>query len=430
MWSYRAIVTDISGTTRELLHEHITIAGKPTVLIDSPWLEDINKEMQFIEQIIEESDVLLFVVDAKDEITEQEYRIRDLILKHQKKEQTILIGNKLDSKVYGPEAELLIADLYILWISRVVPMSAEQYEGLDLLTDELHDLAKDQHIPRNKGPKVKHTWTPIAIIGRPNVGKSTLLNKLVGEELSRVEDKPGTTLDYITATFTREGKEFQLFDTAGIRKKSKIVWLEKIAYAKTVDMLYYTKPVVAMIIDIQEWMTHRDKSLLGEIIRMWLPIVIGLNKIDLVEPEEADYMIKKIRTQAWFDRIPIIKISGQAWISLPKLLKKIYDVYARANDHVKTAELNKTLQKAWLTSPPRFPKNKICKWKYISQVDQYPPIFSLSVNNKEYANFAFKRRVEKVIRKSYGFEGVPIKLSFINKVDKNPYLTDNSNSRL
>jgi len=392
------------------------------VLIDSPWLEDIDKEMVYIEQIIQESDILLFVVDAKEELTEQEYRVRDLVLKHQKKDQTILIANKLDSKVYGPEAELLIADLYILWFDKVVPMSAEQYEGLDLLTDELHDVAKQQHIPWNKGPKVKHTWTPIAIIWRPNVGKSTLLNKLVGEELSKVEDKPGTTLDYITATFTREGKEFQLFDTAWIRKKSKIVGLEKIAYAKTVDMLYYTRPVVAMVIDIQEWLTHRDKSLLGEIIRMGLCVVIALNKIDLVEPEEADYMIKKIRTQAWFDRIPVIKISGQEWIALPKLLQTISSVYQRANDHIKTADLNKTLQKARLTSPPRFPKNKICKRKYVSQVDQYPPVFSLSVNNKEYANFSFRRWVEKVIRKSYGFEGVPIKLSFINKVDKNPYL--------
>ncbi len=422
LWSFRAIVTDISGTTRELLQEDVVLWGKLATIVDSPWLENVKDEMKFIEQIVHESDMLLFVVDGKQELTEQEYLIRDLILENNKKDKTILIVNKLDSKVYWPDIDMLLADFYILGFPNLVPMSADQYEWLDLLDNEIHGLAKELDLVREKKKKVKHDGIPLAILWRPNVGKSTLLNKLVGEELSHVADKPWTTLDYITATFTREWKKIQLFDTAWIRKKKKIVWLERIAYSKTIDMLYYTKPVVVILVDVIEGMTHRDKTILGELIRMWLPIIIALNKIDLLEPHEADYVVDKIRTQAGFEWIPLVKISWKDWIALPKLLQAVSTVYREARQHVQTADINKVLQRAWLTSPPRFPKNKICKWKYITQVDDYPPVFNLSVNNKEYANFSFRRWVEKIIRKSYWFKGVPIKLSFTNKVETNPYL--------
>jgi len=426
VWSFRAIVTDISGTTRELLQEEISLGGKPVSLVDSPGLENVDQEMEFIEQIIQESDMLLFVIDGKADLGEQEYRIRDLILENQMKDRTILVINKLDAKVYTPEVDMLIADFYALWFWSLVPMSAEQYEWIDILNDEIHALAKEQELVRASWPKVKHTWVPLAILWRPNVGKSTLLNKLVGEELSHVQDVPGTTLDYISATFTREGTDIHVVDTAGIRKKSKIVWLEKIAYSKTMHMLSYTRPVVVMVLDSSEGMTHRDKTLLWEITWMWLPLIIALNKIDLMEPQDADYMVKQIRTQTWFAWIPLVKISWAEWIALPKLISTVKQVYEEASQHIKTSDLNKVLQKARLTSPPRFPKNKVCKWKYISQVEEYPPVFSLSVNNKEYANFAFKRRVEKNIRKVFGFQWVPIRLRFINKVDVNPYLEKNN----
>ncbi len=423
LWSYRAIVTDVSGTTRELLEEKSIIHGKPVTLIDSPWMENVDEEMQFINLIIKESDILLFVVDGKAELSEQEYRIKDMILAAQKKKSTILVVNKLDAKVYSAEIDMLIADMYSLWFSEVVPISAEQYEGLENLWSSIEDIVKENNFVREK--KVDTDWDgtiPLAIIWRPNVGKSTLLNKLVGEKLAHVQDKPWTTLDYITADFSREWKTFKLYDTAGIRKKSKIVWLERIAYSKTTHMLWYVRPIVVIVIDIQEWLTHRDMTLIGEIIQKWLPLILALNKIDLVDPKDADFMVDRIRTQTWFNRIPLVKISWKEGIALPKLLAQISKIYTISTNHISTSKLNKALQTARLTSPPRFPKNKICKWKYISQVDTYPPVFSLSVNNKEYANFSFKRWVEKSLRAAFGFSWVPIKLQFISKAENNPYI--------
>ncbi len=419
-WSYRAIVTDISGTTRELLREETVLWHKDVLLMDSPGLENTEEEMQFIQEIIQECDILLFVVDGKEELWEQEYHIREMILDAEKKDQTILVANKLDDKVYYGKADIFLSDFYSLWFGHIAPISAQQQQGLEEL---LHTITAMPWWKWSDGYTSQHSVdVPLAILWRPNVGKSTLLNRLMWEELAYVQDEPGTTLDYITAHLQRDGHKIDLYDTAGIRKKKKIVWLEKIAYAKTLSMLDHIRPVVVFVVDVVEWLTHRDKSILGEIIKMWLPLIIAINKIDAMEPKDVDHAIDAMRLSMWFDWIPYVRISGSEGIGLPKLLQKVVEVYQASTQRVSTSGLNKILYQARVTTPPRFPKNKICKRKYITQVEESPPTFNLSVNNKQYANFSFQKWMENIIRKEYGFRWVPIKFTFSNKVDSNPYL--------
>lgn len=431
--TYRAIVTDIAGTTRELLREEVDFARKHATFVDSPGLEDFALEQKFIQEIIDEADLLLFVVDGKGEIGEQDYLIRDMIIAAGKIKKTLLIVNKLDGQVYGKKATLLLADRYALWFEHILPTSAKQEEGMVDVFEWLVSLASRVGIEQ-KREKTTSDIDPndvkLALVGRPNVGKSTLLNTLTGEELARVQDTPGTTLDYIKAEFTYKNMPIHLYDTAGIRKKGKIVWLERIAYAKTLKMISWVKPLVVVIVDIEEGLTHRDKSLLGELITQGVPLVVAVNKIDLYEPDIADRKLAQIKHHmVGGDWIPVVKISGKDGLGLPQLLDTVIKVHKQYHTRVSTWWLNDALSKAWMTSPPRFPKNKICKRKYISQVETSPPVFFLSVNNKEYVNFSFKKWVENVIRKHYTFTWTPIRLTFGSKAQENPYVTDHKDRK-
>lgn len=189
--TYRAIVTDIAGTTRELLRESTAFEGRSVEVVDSPGLADFEDELQFIQQIINESDVLLFVVDGKGSVTQQDERIKELIVQAGKKPQTILVVNKLDKKVYRDDIAVFLADRYQLGFETVLPLSAQQHEGLEELSETLHELVRAADVEETQEPgEDESPVVPLAIVGRPNVGKSTLLNTLSGEYLAHVQDTP------------------------------------------------------------------------------------------------------------------------------------------------------------------------------------------------------------------------------------------------
>lgn len=425
LWTYRAIVTDIAGTTRELLRDIVDLDGRRLEIVDSPWLADFEEELQFISQIINESDIVLFVVDGKGGVTQQDERIKELIVQAWKKHATMLVVNKLDKKVYRDDIAVFLADRYQLGFEVVIPLSAQQHEWFEDFYETLRErIGAETMTDDEKTSEEKEATIPLAIIGRPNAGKSTLLNTLSGEYVAHVQDLPWTTLDYITSEITRKGERFMLYDTAGIRKKGRIEWLERIAYEKTLSMLKYIKPIVILLMDINEGMTQRDKTLFDEIVELWLPTILVVNKIDSLSIKDGDQILRELKKRNVFlQRVPIVKISGKEAIGLPLLLSKVKGVREQRHRRISTSELNRVLTKARVTNPPRFPKNKICKRKYITQVEAAPPTFMMSVNNEEYANFSFKRRCENVLRTAFNFGGVPIQLKFSSKVKENPYLT-------
>lgn len=463
--TFRAIVTDIAGTTRELLHEEGSVKDIPVTFVDSPGLASFEEEIKFLQQIIVEADLILFVWDGKAGVTAQEQKIADLIFSAGKKDKTFLVVNKLDQKVNSDAGNMLLADRYQLWLSEVYAVSAKQYEGVEELRDRLYDridalytgikttgqvetmgkkskklLAEDfwkfesrrhdedeENESKTGSAKTDEnpfaTQLPLVIVGRPNVGKSTLLNTLVGDEIAQVSSIAGTTLDYIKAPIEFRGRTIMPYDTAGIRKKWKIHSLEKVAYEKTQSLLSFIKPIVVMVIDAIEGVTQRDKSLLGELLEAGMPIIIAANKIDTFPREKQDTIIKRLKANIPVVWVPFVGISAEKWFAVPQLLEQVTKVADLAHKRISTAKLNKFLQDAWLLSPPRFPKNKTCKRKYITQVDVMPPTFVLSVNNEEYANFAFRNRCENVIRKHFSFQGVPIRLLFRWKSAQNPFST-------
>ena len=422
--TWRAIVTDVEWTTRELLVEDMHIWPYYATLTDSPWLEDFDEEMQFIDQIIRTSDLLVFVVDTRREISVQDQEIQQRIIKAGKMNRTVLAVNKCDGQYAIKTQDEMIGNWFSLWFERNVWISAQHDEWFFEMQQELLELATTHNLDRQEETP-EDTSIPIAIIWRPNSGKSTLINTLVWEEIAHVQDKAWTTLDYISGTFKMAWQEYTVYDTAGIRKKWKILWLEKIAHSKTMTLLDHTRPIVIYILDIAEWLTHRDLTLLWEITEKWLPLIVLVNKIDKFTPEEMDLKIKHLGISKLFPRVIIKKISALEWIGIPQAVKSVNKVRNTIQERIPTNDLNKVLQKEWLTRPPRFPKNNICKRKYITQVETFPPTFSLSVNNKDYANFAFQRWIEKVLRREYWFESLPIKLRFTSKVEKNPYLQVN-----
>ncbi len=423
--TFRAIVTDIAGTTRELLHEEGHIKHIPVTFVDSPGLADFEQEVVFLKEIIATSDIILFVVDGKQWVTSQEEKIAQMIFGAGKKDKTMVVVNKMDQKVYSSAGGMILADWYGMWFSDVYAASAQQYEGVEELRDAIYDrlTALDADAGIAVAEDTENKPLPLVIVGRPNVWKSTLLNTLLGDVIAQVSPEAWTTLDYIKAPLVFRGRTLMLYDTAGIRKKWKIHALEKVAYEKTQALLSFIKPIVIMVIDAVEGVTQRDKSLLGELIEMGTPIVIAANKIDTFPREEQEVMLKRLQRFMPCPWVPFVGISAEKWFGVPQLLQQVLKVAETSTRRVSTPALNKVLQDAWLQSPPRFPKNKTCKRKYVTQVETSPPTFVLSVNNEEYANFAFQNRCENIIRKHFWFSGVPIRLVFRGKSAQNPFST-------
>lgn len=413
--NYRAIVTDIAWTTREIISEEMYIDDKKyAVLMDSPWLEDFSQEIKFIEKIIIDSDILVFVVDWKAWLTVLDQDIQKLILKHGKKDMTILAINKLDGKA-DERWSIQMADFYQLWFDHILPVSAKLWEWINEIQKKFENMSKKKKIPFEIKAK-EEAWIKIAIVWRPNVGKSTLINKFFWDEISFVSDQAWTTLDYMTCEINYKNKKYKFYDTAWIRKKWKIHWLEKIALDKTLKMIDFVKPVVVLLIDVVEGVTHRDLSLLGDLIQLNVPIVVALNKIDEIWKDVYERVFKQCVVQFDFAKwIPIIPISAQKWTGLPKLLDFVTDIHSHLNKRIPTPQLNKAMSEAWIKNPPKFPKNKVCKFHYASQVEQLPPKFLFFINKEDNLNFAFKKWIENVIRNNFWFIWIPLVFEFREK---------------
>lgn len=424
---FRAIVTDIPGTTRDIIqHEtHIDDIGRVT-FFDSPGLHDFTEEEPLIQNIIDKSDILLFVIDDSVGITAKEQQIFSYITKKNKKRDTILIVNKIDLKHKEKDYDVAINEYYDLWFEYMVGVSAKKGKNLEDIKNIIIKKVFTSGMIREGEQELKGEWVDtkkepgihIAIIGKPNAGKSTLLNTLMKKNIAKVENKPGTTRDYIAGRFTFQKKKYIVYDTAGIRKKWSVHGIEKIANEKTMEMLKYVRPIVLFIIDATEGISHRDMTLIQEINNLALPMIVCLNKIDLLDQKQLKLLWPK--TQAILDfakYMPIFPISAktQKWVS--DIFSITSKIKKEAEKRIDTSQLNDCIGKERITRPPRFPKNKACKILYITQIDINAPTFLAFVNHKERANFAFKRRLENSIRKHFDFLGTPIVIRFKERQD-------------
>lgn len=416
--TYRAIVTNIAGTTRELLRDYSQWEEmKGVEIIDSPGLIDFHEELEFVQQIIQDSDMLFFVIDAKVGIGAKEEQIAGMIMAAGKKHKTVLVVNKLEGHLWERKYVMALADFYVLWFEHVIGVSAKEWENIDMLLDITKEYMStnkvDKHIK-------KDDVVDIAIVGKPNSGKSTLMNHLAKHTVSHVSEKPGTTLDYLMTDIKLGKHTFRLYDTAGIRKASRASELEKIAWDKTYKMIDFIKPIVIMMIDMSETISHMDLKIIGEMIEHNVPIVVALSKTDLVinqkeRKQKMDMVIAFMTMAKW---IPIVTLSGKTGEWMQQLFGVIKKIHEQQYRRISTAEINKAISTAMIKAPPRFPKNKICKLYYMTQVDVNPPTFACFINKLERQNFAFAKWIDNVLRRNFGFIWVPLSFTFKEKIDR------------
>ena len=414
---FRAIVTDIPGTTTDIIQHKVQTDSNSFTFFDSPGLLDFTEELEYIKQIIKESDLLLFLIDDSVWITAKEHHILELIRKEKKQDSTILIINKLDIKRKESETEMAISDYYTLWLSSVIWVSAKKERNLSTIENQINSFynkRKKTHKDEEETVEPFRIW--LAILWKPNAWKSTLLNTLVWKPLAKVADVAWTTRDYVAWNFSRKGRDYIAYDTAWIKRRWKIHWIEKIAYDKTKAMLEFVRPVVIFMVDCTQWITHRDMTLLQEVHQLALPMIFVLNKVDQVNPKAIDTMIKNTQTYLNFAKyLPIVPMIAIKWEWIDDVMKFVSILQKENTKRIATRDLNEALQHEMIQRPPRFPKNKICKILYATQIAVDAPTFIVFVNHKARANFAFKKWVENSIRKNFWFIGVPIVIKYRNR---------------
>lgn len=422
---YRAIVTNIAGTTTDIVRQTTEIKwlGKVSI-VDSPGLLNFTDERAFIQQIIDEEDLLLFVIDDSVGITAKEQHIFSYIMENNKKKNTLLIVNKLDVNHKEKEYDLALWEYYSLGFEHIIGISAKKEKNIEEVVEKIHKIVeiwavntKILESNNEEDHSIDKNSLKLAIVGKPNAGKSTLINTITNQYLAKVEDKAGTTRDYIVGEFERKGQHFIIYDTAGIKKKGKTHGIERIAYEKIKKMLNFVRPIVVFMIDISIGISHRDLTLLSEIEHMGLPLIIGLNKIDLLEEKQKN-ILQSIKTHLKIAKyIPVVPLSALQWDGKERLLNMVSTVHTENIKRIDTNELNSMISHEWLQRPPRFAKNKVCKILYITQIDIDAPTFMIFVNHSKRINFALKRWIENSIRKYYHFKGVPLILKFKDRGD-------------
>lgn len=455
--TYRAIITDIAGTTRDIIRHETTLDGIGSVeIMDSPGLDIDENELPYIERIISESDSIIMMIDSRVGLNSKDEEMISLVRRAGKISQLILFLNKIDNNISEDKLALILSEYAHLGIDHIISGSAHHGKLGDLLRilyqqlrdtsqDELEQIDDDFEVieedikedyndednesfegeiteeeslllDREENHYVQAGKIPIAIIGRPNVGKSTLLNTITQTELSKVSDIPGTTLDYISSELTIKDQDYVLYDTAGIRRKGSIHGLEKIAYDKTYGMLKYYQPIVLFLIDGDEGVTKTDRALMTHILDLHLPTLVVINKIDLLNNLQKEKLLTAVTEHFGHkDRLFTVGISAKTNLHIDKIWPIVNDLRARSHVALTTGQLNKIISRAFLEKPPTFPHNKAVKVYYTTQVKTYPPIFMSFINKKTHVTQAFLNRLEWVVRKWGNRQGIPLHFLFKDK---------------
>lgn len=411
--SRKAIVDDQYGVTRDRHYGESVWNGRRFNVIDTGgYLPDETDVMiagvrEQVHIAIEESDVILFVVDTKGGITSLDQAVAQLLRKQEK--PVLLVPNKADND----ERVLNATEFYSLGFEELYPISAINGRGTgDLLDEVVARLPEEQ-------PEQESTTPKLAVVGRPNVGKSSFVNALLNHERCLVTDIPGTTRDAINSKLTFEGKEYILIDTAGLRKKRKVK--ENVEFYSTVrtDRAIKECDVAILMLDAMRGFEAQDKHILREAEKYNKGIVIVLNKWDLVPDKETnlhkefeEYVYSRIPTMKY---VPIVSSSALTGQRVHKVIAMADRVLEERKKKISTPDLNDFISQILKEKPLPIRRRVPLKIKYATQVKANPPVFKFFMNIPEELPANYRRYIENKIREQYGFKGVPITLTFKQK---------------
>ncbi|MFI3230978.1 MAG: ribosome biogenesis GTPase Der [bacterium] len=409
-----SIVEDTPGVTRDRIYAEAEWIGKNFTLIDTGGLEPdsediILKQMYAQAEIaIETADVILFVVDVKSGVTDTDMQVANILRKSKK--PILLVVNKVDDlRKYGMD----IYEFYQLGVGDPFAVSAGQVTGLGDLLDEV--IA---NFPQDADFSEEEDVIKIAIIGKPNVGKSSLINKILGENRVIVSDIAGTTRDAIDTPYEKDGQKYVLIDTAGMRKKSKIKEnIEKYSIIRAVSAVERADVCVLMI-DATEGITDQDTKVAGIAHEAGKPTIIVVNKWDLIEKDNKtmNNFTKEIEQEfKYMSYAPKMFISAQTGQRVHKLFEMINFCSQNSTRRISTGMLNDVLIEAMALNQPPTDKGRALKIYYMTQVSVKPPTFILFVNDTHLLHFSYRRYIENQLRDAFGFNGTPIHFIARNK---------------
>jgi GTP-binding protein len=409
----KAIVWDEPGVTRDRNYADVDWEERAFTLIDTGGFEPVSKDRIFIQMreqcqlAIDEADVILFMMDGKEGLTPSDEDIVDILRKLNK--TVFYIVNKID----GPKHEGRALEFYGLGVEPIYSISSEHGYGVNGLMDEVIKA-----FPRVVEKKWDQDVTKVAVVGRPNVGKSSLINRLLGYKRVLVDEVPGTTRDAIDSFFKRDDRKYVLIDTAGIRRKSRIsLRLEKYSIVealRTIDR----SDVALLLLDSKEGVTDQDARIGGFIHEKGKGCILAVNKWDLVEKDSqtmARYERDVREHLKYLSYAPMVFISALTG----QRIRKTFDVVDRISDQTKkripTSQLNKYFGK-WIEKfPPSLYKGRCVKLNYITQVSTAPPTFVIYTNFPNGIHFSYERYLLNQMRETFGFEGVSVRLLFRKK---------------
>ncbi len=412
-----SIVQDTPGVTRDRIYADVDWLNYKFTLIDTggmePGAEDIilRQILTQAQIAIETADVIIFVTDVKQGVTEADAQVANIL--RRTKKPVVLAVNKVDDM---RKENLDVYEFYSLGIGEVYPISAGQALGLGDMLD-----AVCAHFPEGAENTEDEDVIKVALIGKPNVGKSSLINRILGEDRLIVSNIPGTTRDAIDTPFELDGQKYVLIDTAGMRRKSKIKEdIEKYSIIRAVAAVERCD-VAVLVIDAQEGITDQDAKIAGIAHERGKAAIIAVNKWDAIEKDDKtmNKFLKDIATDlAYMSYAPRVFISALTGQRVIKMLDTVKEVYANNCLRVSTGVLNDVLVEAMAMQQPPAEKGRQLKIYYMTQVGVKPPTFVIFVNDRELMHFSYRRYIENQLRQNFGFKGTPIHFVVRQKGDK------------
>jgi GTPase len=403
-----SIVKDTPGITRDRIYVDVTWLDHSFTLIDTGGIEPDSKDVilsQMREQAqiaIDTADVILFMTDVRQGLVDADAKVADMLRRSHK--PVVLVVNKTDDfQKFMPD----VYEFYNLGIGEPLPISAANRLGIGDMLDIVIS-----HFPTEAWEEQEDERPKIAIVGKPNVGKSSIINKLIGENRVIVSDIAGTTRDAIDTEVVHNGREYVFIDTAGLRRKNKIKEeLERYMIVRTVSAVERAD-VVVLVIDANEGVTEQDAKIAGIAHERGKGVIIAVNKWDAVEKDDKTiykYTNKIREVLSYMTYAELLFISARTGQRLPKLFDLIDMVIENHALRVATGVLNEIMTEAVALQQPPSDKGKRLKLFYITQVSVKPPTFVIFVNDKELMHFSYTRYIENKIREAFGFRGTPLR---------------------